>query len=385
MDKPIRVFWYCEKWQPGGIQAIQVNLLEHMNTEGICFEIVTSESETSIFDARLEAAGVRRFVSLPKRYGGPGVRTFSNIFALRSLMRDGAYDVVHFNACHGVEMIYLFWAWLYRVPLRIVHCRNNGIGSGGRLRPVKVLCHEIGKRVFGGCANVRLANSDLAARWLYTPRRIERGQVRIVRNGIDAQRYRFDPDRRAAIRKELGLEGKVVLGHVGHFSYQKNHLFLIQVFSEITRLMPDAHLLLIGTGAGEARVREEVGRLKLEDRVCFYGVTNDVPGMMCAMDGFVLPSRFEGFGNVLIEAQASGLPCFASEGVIPEAVKVCDALRFISLESGPKAWAQQIANTAWSCERKDRTQAVIDAGYDIASMARELEILYRQNIPERKQ
>ena len=147
MQNPVRVFWYCEKWQPGGIQAVQVNLLEHMDTEGIRFDIVTSESETDIFDERLAAAGARRIVSLSRRYGGPGMRTLANIFALRRLIRDGQYDAVHFNVCHGVEMIYLFWAWLYRVPLRIVHCRNNGIGSGGKLR-VAVTCFFTNRKLF---------------------------------------------------------------------------------------------------------------------------------------------------------------------------------------------------------------------------------------------
>lgn len=385
MRKPIRVFWYCEKWQPGGIQAVQVNLLEHMDTDSIRFDIVTSESQTDLFDQRLAAVGARRIVSLGRHYAGPGMRTLANIFALRRLIRDGQYDAVHFNACQGVEMIYLFWAWLYRVPLRIAHCRNNGIGAGGRLRPVKVLCHEIGKRVFGGCANVRLANSDLAAKWLYTPRRIARGEVAILRNGIDAMRCRFNPDRRAAIRRELSLEDRFVLGHVGHFNYQKNHLFLIRVFSELVRMVPNAVLLLIGAGEGEQAVREEVRRLHLESRVLFYGVTDDVPAMMWAMDAFALPSRFEGFGNVLIEAQAAGLPCFASEGVIPQAVRVCDTLRFIPLSSGPAAWAQQIAAAAKPYEREDGTQAVISAGYDISCMARTLEALYRQGAPEGKQ
>ena len=150
MEKPIRVFWYCEKWQPGGIQAVQVNLLEHMDTRRIQFDVVTSESDTDIFDHRLEAVGVRRMVSLNGTHSGPGRRTLANIFALRRLIREGQYDAVHFNACHGVEMIYLFWAWLYRVPLRIAHSRNNDIGAGGKMRPVKLMCHELCKRVFGG-------------------------------------------------------------------------------------------------------------------------------------------------------------------------------------------------------------------------------------------
>jgi len=376
MEKPIRIFWYCEKWQPGGIQAVQVNLLSHMDMQKLHFDIVTSESDTEIFDEKIKVAGARRIVSLKERYNSAGRRSLFNIFALRKLIRDGHYDVVHFNACHGVELVYMFWAWLYRVPVRIAHCRNNDIGAGGRSRAFKILCHRICKHVFGPCANVRLANSDLAAAWLYTAADIRRGRVRILKNGIDARKYAFDPVKRSEVRTRLGIEDRFVVGHIGHFSYQKNHEFLIRVFAELVNLEPNAVLLLFGTGEGKTAVREQVRQLNLEDRVVFCGVTDDVPAMMCAMDAFVLPSRFEGFGNVLIEAQASGLKCFASANVIPQAAKVSENLHWISLDLPPSAWAMQILEADVAYERKDMTRVVIEAGYDISCMACELDRIY---------
>ena len=229
---------------------------------------------------------------------------------------------------------------------------------------------------------MRLANSELAAKWLYTPGRIRRGDVKLLRNGIDVNRYRFDPAVRKRVRRDLSLDGKFVLGHVGHFNYQKNHLFLLQAFAELAKLVPNAVLLLVGAGEGEAAVHEEAARLQIEDRVIFYGVTHDVPAMMWAMDAFALPSRFEGFGNVLIEAQAAGLRCFASEGVIPEAAKVCDALTWVPLAAGPQGWAQQMAQAAGKYQREDRTQDVARAGYTIEAMAAWLEALYKGGLPE---
>lgn len=380
MEKPIRIFWYCEKWQPGGIQAVQTNLLGHMDTQRLHFDIVSSEADTEIFDERISSAGARRLVSLSREYDGAGERTLANIFALRKMIRDGHYDVVHFNACHGVELVYMFWAWLYRVPVRIAHCRNNDIGAGGRMRPVKILCHRLCKHLFGACANVRLANSDLAAAWLYTAADLRKGNVQILKNGIDAKKYAFDPAKRAEVRARYGLDGRFVVGHVGHFSYQKNHEFLLHVFAEVAKREQDAVLLLIGAGDGEESVRGQVQQLGLTQRVVFAGVTDDVPAMMCAMDVFVLPSRFEGFGNVLIEAQASGLPCFASAGVIPQAAKVCENLQWISLDAGADQWAKEIAERGSGCERRSRVQDVAEAGFTIEAMAAELEKIYTTRI-----
>ena len=223
MDNRVRVCWYCEKWQPGGIQAVQMNLLQHMDLERIHMDIVVSEDDTALFDKKMGELGVDKIVTLKETYTSPAKRVFANIFAFGRLVRQGNYDVVHLNVCHGVEMIYAFWAWLYRVPVRILHCRNNDIGAGGRSRKLKILCHKICRYLFRDCANVRLANSDLAAQWLFTKRDRKKNRVRILKNGINAGKYAFDKEAREKIRKELGIEDKFVVGHVGHFNYQKNH------------------------------------------------------------------------------------------------------------------------------------------------------------------
>lgn len=376
VEKKMRICWYCEKWQPGGIQAVQVNLLEHMDLRGAQLDVVVSQDETDLFDERLKALGVRKIVTLRRSYPGPGRRVFANIFAFGQLIRKNRYDVVHLNVCHGVELIYGFWAWLYGVPVRIVHCRNNDIGAGGRSRRVKILCHEICKRVFGGCANVRLANSDLAAQWLYTDTDRLKGRVTILPNGIDARRYAFDQETCTKMRRELHLENRFVVGHVGHFNYQKNHEFLLKIFYELWKKKPDSQLLLVGTGENQPHIREKARELGIEERVCFYGVTQDVPAVMMAMDVFLFPSRFEGFGNVLLEAQASGLMCFASRDVIPQSVRISDGLVWIGLEQAAEDWARQILDRGTNYHRHSRVDQVIDAGHDISNMARAMEKLY---------
>ena len=254
MSEKTRVCWYCEKWQPGGIQAVQVNILQHMDLNRIHMDVVVSEDDTQLFDEKLRSLGVNKIVTLDNRYSSPGRRVLANIFAFQKLIRENKYDVVHLNVCHGVELIYGFWAWLYRVPVRIVHCRNNDIGAGGRSRKIKILCHNICKRLFKNCATVKLANSDLAAKWLYTQGDIDKQRVQIVRNGIDARRYAYDPQIREQLRQELGVDSNFVIGHVGHFNYQKNHEFLLNIFRQILRIRGDAVLLLVGAGENKKKI-----------------------------------------------------------------------------------------------------------------------------------
>lgn len=376
LEQKRKVFWYCEKWQPGGIQLLQLKLLKHMNMDALSFDVVVSQDETSLFDIDLVKAGARKIVTLKKHYDSPALRTVCNIFAVAGLLRKGKYDVAHFNACHGVELIYIFWAWLFRVPVRIAHCRNNDIGAGGRSRKIKLLAHKICKCLFGGFANVRLANSDLAAKWLFGESALKKGKVEILKNGIDAYSFQFNAEGRNRVRQELGIENSFVIGHIGHFSYQKNHEFLLDVFYEILQIEPTARLLLIGTGGGEQKVRKKAQELGIADSVIFYGISDDIPSLMWAMDAFVLPSRFEGFGNVLLEAQAAGLKCFASKDVIPDAVKVCENLHWISLDESAGKWARKIEFEAKDYRRNDMTSDVVGAGYSINSMAKRLNELY---------
>lgn len=377
MEDKKRIFWYCEKWQPGGIQTVQVNLLNHFDLNKFQFDIAVSEDDTDFFDSRLETYGVRKIVTLSRHYRAPFRRVMANIFAIRRFLHDGNYDIVHFNVCHGVELIYLFWAWYYRVPVRIVHCRNNGIGAGGRSRKLKIMCHTVCKHVFRSCANVKLANSDLAARWLFCKKDMLSGAVHIINNGIEASRYSFSASERIKTRNKLGLTDKFVVGHIGHFSYQKNHEFLLHIMKELVTLVPNAVLLLIGTGERQDKIEQLADQLGISDHVIFGGITDNIPEMLWAMDAFVLPSRFEGFGNVLIEAQAAGLKCFASEDVIPKAVKITDNLTWVSLQESYSAWARQIAEVNNRYIHRDYTQKVIDAGYDCSAMADYLTKIYQ--------
>ena len=370
------VFWYCEKWQPGGIQRVQVNLLPYYDPAEIQFDLAFSEDDTALFDDKVRTAGARKLLTLNKRYDSPGRRTLANFFALRKILRDGHYEAVHFNACHGVELMYLFWAWVYRVPVRIVHARNNNIGAGGRSRPVKVLAHQICKHLFGWMATDRLANSDLSAQWLFRKSDFEKSRVRILKNGIDAKAFAFDPAGREQIRKALGLEDVFVVGHVGHFSYQKNHAFLLSVFAEIAEREPKARLLLIGEGDGKAAVREQAQKLNVSDKVIFYGATENVPPLLWAMDAFVFPSRFEGCGNALLEAQAAGLPCFASKSVIPQDVAVTPLVRWLALSDHPAQWAETILANRGKTPRLAHDAEIIKAGYDLAAMADSLKKKY---------
>ena len=353
-----------------------MNLLRHFPKDRFSFDIVVSEDDTAIFDDDLKELGARKIVTLKKKYGSPALRTAANVFSLWRVIREGNYAIAHFNVCHGVELVYVFLAKLAGIPKRIVHCRNNDIGAGGKSRQIKILAHKICKQLFSRSANVKLANSALAAKWLFTERDIRRGNVSVIHNGIEMEKYRFREDVRESMRSRLGVGTKTVVGHIGHFNYQKNHEFLLKIFAAYTRYDPESVLLLIGEGEEEEKTKALAGSLGIAEKVLFAGVTKDIPPYLWAMDVFVFPSRFEGFGNVLIEAQAAGLECFASKDVIPEAVQITDALNWIPLTDSAEEWAKKIASERKPRDRVGQYHTAAASRYSIDRMADALSRIY---------
>ena len=163
-------------------------------------------------------------------------------------------------------------------------------------------------RPFAAVYPTRLcACSRTAGSWLYGEK-----PFRVFNNAIELDRFTYDAAKRKAVRQELGLGDELVLGHVGRFCYAKNHEFLLDVMAEVCKQRPDAVLLLIGEGENEAAARRKAEALGLQRNVRFLGRQSDPAKFYQAMDAFVLPSRYEGLGIVLIEAQAAALPVICS-------------------------------------------------------------------------
>ena len=202
----------------------------------------------------------------------------------------------------------------------------------------------------------------------------------VVRNGIDLSRYELNHEERAAGRRQWGVEGRPVFGHVGRLSEEKNHRFLFEVFEEVKSQLPDAVLLLAGRGPLEGDLRAEACKRGIDDAVRFLGVCEDVPALLKGMDVFVLPSRKEGLSMAAIEAQAAGLPVIMSTGV-PELAVVSSGVQRIPLVEGVSTWAMACLEAYRVSAAKER-RAMIDEvrshGFDIAEEAGRLMRFYSE-------
>lgn len=229
--------------------------------------------------------------------------------------------------------------------------------------------NNILRPVLNCIANVKFAPSDLAAEYTFGRREARSGRVVFLHNAIDLDVYRFSETGREKIRAEYGIENSAfVVGHIGRFNNQKNHKFLIDVFSEIHKRENSAKLLLIGNGELSDKVKRQVREYQIEDNVIFCGVRSDIPELLSAMDVFVFPSFYEGMPNTVIEAQATGLPCLLSDTITKEA-QITDMVTYLPLGQTVQKWADMALEIGHGI-RKDTKSQLEKAQYDIESAVR---------------
>ena len=164
--------------------------------------------------------------------------------------------------------------------------------------------------------------------------------VYTVNNGIRMERFAPELYNRDEIRSSLGIDSQdYLVGNVASFSEQKNHEMILDVFCEVIKRRPDSRLLLVGRGGERPKVEARINELNIEDKVIILENRDDIPALMRAMDVFLFPSKWEGFGNVLIEAQCMELRCVISDRV-PDAVRLTNLVVVKSLEDSPSEWAE---------------------------------------------
>ena len=198
----------------------------------------------------------------------------------------------------------------------------------------------------------------------------------VIHNGLDLNEFTFDPWKREEVRKEFNWTDKRIIGHVGRFNAQKNHMFLIEIFAALHEKMQDAHLVLVGKGELEDEVRRRVEEKGLSDFVSFLGVRDDVQRLYQGMDLFLFPSCYEGLGIVLIEAQICGLPCVVSDVIPSESIFVENTVK-MSLQSSSELWAEKCMLLLKNVENRNNNVSVLrSAGYDSIDIANNLERIY---------
>lgn len=325
---------YCDTWAQGGIEAFIAGALLHIETDALCFRLVCAEKRDSHFDAKLEEQGLSVYPLQKRRRISALEKTLKTAIPLAKFCRREHVEVVHLNVFHGVSLIQALFLKLNGVRRVIVHCHGSGLRES-RDKRLKLLGHWACKHLLFWTADERWASSEQAAHFLFGDR-----LAHIIPNGIEVERFLYDPKKRIELRQELKVENRLLLGCVGRLDAQKNQQFLLAVLTDLKARGQNAVLLLVGDGEEREALWRQAERLGISKDVIFLGVSDRVCDWMCAMDALLIPSTSEGLSIVAIEGQASGLPVLCSTGVPIEA-KISEGVFFLPL-SDRTLWVKTI-------------------------------------------
>lgn len=362
MTEPIRVAQMMTDMNYGGVEMVVMNYYRHIDRTRVQFDFFALEGSAVPQREEIERLGGRVYI-VPK---------YTHLSAYEKeiirLFKQNQYKIVH-SHMNTLSVFSLWGAKKAGIPNRIAH--NHSTAGKGETKK-NIIKYAL--RPFAKIYPTKLcACSQYAGEWLYG----KNAEFQVFNNAIDLSRYSYDPQKAAAVRKELGLEDKLVVGHIGRFCYQKNHDFLIDIFNEIHKQRQEAVLLLIGEGELEQDIRNKVKKLDLTDSVRFMGKQKDTSKFYQAMNCFVLPSRYEGLGVVAIEAQACSVPVICSTAV-PKDAKITSSVKFIGLDESSSNWADCVLDVIKTQVKRNEREEVRKAGYDIEVEAQKLTDFYEE-------
>ncbi len=310
----------------GGVSTVIFSICENL-TERFDFGCVVF-AEKGVSEERFKKIGKLHRVncyikgSFFEKLARP-IRMYS---AIKRICKNEHYDVIH---CHnGPEEAFALLAAKHAgVKVRIAHSHNTTSPQKSSLikkKYCKLLMPIVCKN-----ATKKVACSKQAAIDFFGSE-----GVTVIPNSIQIDRFFCDRE---------GENSLLRFVHVGRYDYSKNQEFVLDVFNIIHQKNVESSLKLVGFGMDKEKLKKKTQELHLEDSVFFVpGDVYDIPSEYKSADFMIFPSRNEGFGIVLIEAQAAGVYCFVSEAVQPEAD--AGSLEFLSLRDSAEIWAEAILN-----------------------------------------
>ncbi len=353
MQQPIRILCVFSTLDRGGAESMCMNLYRHIDRSKIQFDFIKHTHQKGNFEDEIISLGGRV-------YEAPRYRLYNTLqykaWWKKHLKEHPEHQIIH-GHFFTISPIYFSVAkQLGRKTIGHIHA------SSADSFVKKCLIKRVSK-----FTDYPIACSQQAGKWIYGNRPFD-----VLNNALDTELFQYNETIRQQYRKELNMGDSLVLGTVANFSPVKNPMGLIDIFLQVKKKEENTKLLWVGEGGQRQLIEERIRQEKIESDVILLGQRSDVYNILQAMDVFLLPSINEGLPVSIIEAQASGLPCFVSNTITKEA-DITELCHFLPLDTWDQ-WVGIILGNRVS--RGNTKQKIIDAGYDIHTTANWLEEFY---------
>lgn len=358
--KKIKIVNVISKMVYGGTESVIYNYYKNMDLSKFDLYIITRDSSIKTAMNRFEDLGFKFII-----VGDWEKYPFKVGKKLLGILKDKHFDIIHVHLTH-TNFYFLILGYLSRIKVRISHSHL----VSGKTNLITRVKHFVYKVLIKFFATNNMACSVDAAKELYWGKK----DTYILNNAIDLEKYKYNEKVRDKYRNIFGISDKKVYGSIGRMTYQKNQLFLMDIFSEIKKRDNNSKFLLVGNGELKNKIIDRAKENGIFDDLIILSDRDDINNILQIIDVFILPSLYEGLGIVLIEAQESGIYCFASDKVVPIEAQATRNLEFVSLDLKAAEWARRIV--CKESVRKDYTEILTKKGFNIEREAKKLEKYY---------
>jgi len=369
----VRIAIVGGKIDSGGKKNLIMEYYRHIDRNKVQFDFICDSDSQAIPREEIESLGGRVYEIRPYQ------NIIGNMVDVYKLCKKNRYPVMHaYNST--MNLFPMFVAKVSGVPVRISESLSMAHEGDWKTKIKKIL-----RPMSKWFANYYMSCGDDCGRWQFGDKLFDAGKVDVFKTVINTEFNAYNPELRNKTRKEFGWEDKIVIGHIGRFTPQKNSVHLIEIFAAVVKKEPEAILCLIGDGELKEEMMAKIDELGIKDQVNYLGRREDIQQFYNAMDMFLLPSLYEGLPVVGLEAESCGLPMFFSTEVTREA-NACELGHFIDLAESETVWADEILKAVHENMpiRRSHAKEVAEAGFDSASEAMRMQRYYFTALKEQK-
>lgn len=346
----------------GGLSTVALNYYKYLPKNEFCVDFASYNEIDPILEKYLNQNG-SHYYQLPQRKK----KILNYMIDLLKLLRKNHYDIIHIHGNSSTMFFELFPALLSGIKCRIVHVHTT--------QSEYPVLHNLLYPFFIRSYTVAIAVSKKSGDWLCKGKKYY-----VLNNAIELSQYCFNRKTRFSIRQKYNIDKELVIGNVGKFTDSKNQLFLLEIFYQFHLTFPNSKLMLVGDGEYRLNLERQVQKYSLEDDVIFVGLVDNASDYYQAIDCFVFPSKYEGLGLALLEAQASGLYCIASS-TVPRETKVTNCICYEDLEAPLKNWINKITFIKdRELQSIENLKEIENNGYSIEKEVYKLINIYKANI-----
>ncbi|AOZ93255.1 glycosyltransferase [Paenibacillus crassostreae] len=367
----------------GGIEKAIMDVYNGIDQQQLQIDFIVRKPQKGYYHDEIESSGgeIINIFENKKHKGNKKWNVLMDIYSVFSFYKNlksrNCYRVVHI-AHPLLDGFLIIAAKLAGVPVRIVHSNNTGIDDYTKTGITTKITRKLRRYVCNRFATHIWGCSEAACEYLFDKKILQDPRTEIVPYPVVIKDFKDIKIDKIEAREKLGVPTSTInYVNVGRYATQKNQIFLLDFFVEMLRIRSDLHLMLTGPGPLEDQIRQRIKDLNLESHVTMLDSDSYIPVVLKASDYFLLPSIYEGFGIVLIEAQALGIPCFVSDACQPEPNE--GLVDYIPLNKGALYWAEYIVSQIGLIDKREVDLSNL-LKYDVSNVAPRMQRVYLEGI-----